>query len=227
MTDSHSEYSYIRRRGRATKAQTRGLELIDKFRIEPAAIAELDAPIGIEIGFGMGQALLGWGLEDTQLNLVGIELYQPGLGALADALEREGLQHVHIVDQPAQEVLRALPAGSLQEVRILFPDPWPKKRHAKRRLIQPEFIAQVTAVLADQGRLQIATDWDPYAAWIREVMSQASGLQAVVDKVRAPEDHSNLREQSTKYEARGERLGHQIHDLVYVRDRNSANTESR
>ena len=134
--------------------------------------------MGVEIGFGMGQALLDWAEQAPDMALFGIELYQPGIGALADALCKREIGNVAIVDMPAEDVFVQLSDASVREVRIFFPDPWPKKRHHKRRLIQPGFIAQLERVLEPGGVLRIATDWQPYAEWIEACLAE-SGLRPV------------------------------------------------
>jgi tRNA (guanine-N7-)-methyltransferase len=227
---NHSEYTYIRRRGRTTKAQAHALEkLIDNYRVVPAEILSVaeSSPLGIEIGFGMGHALFEWAQAAPDWQLFGIELYQPGIGALVHRLHSAEINNVHILEVPAQQVIAQLPECCVDEVRIFFPDPWPKKRHHKRRLIQPEFINDLTRVLKPLSLLRIATDWAPYAAWIRECLQSQTGLQMQIDHVRAAASEATIEiaRQSTNFEKRGERLGHDIHDLVYVK--NSATTESR
>ncbi|MEQ8691283.1 MAG: tRNA (guanosine(46)-N7)-methyltransferase TrmB [Pseudomonadales bacterium] len=228
MNDKEQRFSYIRRSGRMTKGQTRGYEEIrNHYHTDPRTFSQQPGPLGVEIGFGMGQGLVAWAEESPAWTLLGIELYRPGVGALAKQISERNISNVMIIEQPAQEVFagfaQAGASAFLAEVRIYFPDPWPKKRHAKRRLIQADFIASVAHALQPGGKLKIATDWDPYAAWIREVMSQQDLLRCEVDQI----DGDALRAQATKFEARGKNLGHEIHDLIYVRGTNSATTESR
>ena len=224
------QYSYVRRRGRTTSAQAKALESdLSEYEIALETIATREPPAGVEIGFGMGDALVAWAkswaMEQPDSELLGIDLYLPGVGSLVNKLKADAMTNVRICIAPAQEVMASLPDACLTEIRILFPDPWPKKRHAKRRLIQPEFVSDLARVVAPQGCVKVATDWDPYAEWIREVFAAEACFDKAADEVRESRDDS-LREVTTKFEQRGERLGHRIHDLVYV-PRNSATTESR
>lgn len=210
-----------------TRGQARAFnELTARYSATSADIVQHvgDRALGVEIGFGMGQALHAWACdvaaEDWQL--FGVELYQPGVAALSDALARDDLNNVGIVQTPAQIVFAELPDRCLQEVRIFFPDPWPKKRHHKRRLIQPAFVAELARVICLGGRIRLATDWTPYAQWMRECFATNVDLQASVDQIRAADEPqsdkpTDVARAPTKFEQRGERLGHQIHDLVFER----------
>ena len=209
------EFSYIRRRGRMTKAQARGLQELQAqyaVTVEAAAAMAAQQPatesMGLEVGFGMGDALLDWARQSPSWRLLGVELYQPGIGALAGRLAKAEIDNVGIVEAPAQILLRALPAACLQQVRIFFPDPWPKKRHHKRRLVQQEFVADLARVLRPGGLLWIATDWAPYAAWIRDVLAGESKLVTASPAVAR---------NATKFEVRGIGLGHQIEELILQR----------
>ncbi|XOV83749.1 MAG: tRNA (guanosine(46)-N7)-methyltransferase TrmB [bacterium] len=222
----YPEHSYIRRRGRMTKSQAHGLQtLMPGFSCKPAElIAQAQGKsLGVEIGFGMGQALLDWAAAAPDWQLCGIELYQPGVGALAAGLHRQRLDNVRVIEMPAQQVLAqfaALDAGPvIDEVRIFFPDPWPKKRHFKRRLIQPEFVQSLAAVIRGGGRVRLATDWTPYAQWMRECFAANDAFVSEVDHIRQADEQwtSEIARQTTKFERRGEKLGHDIHDLIYRR----------
>lgn len=212
-------FSYIRRGGRMTKSQQRGFEQhLPTFQLSLEELASLSGakPLGLEIGFGMGQALLSWAEQAPDWNLLGVELYRPGVGALADQLAKQEIANVSIVTEPAQEVVAHLQAAVLGEVRIFFPDPWHKKRHAKRRLIQPDFVAQLRRTMAPKAKLHLATDWSPYAEWMREVMQAASGFELHQDSRRAADEQAQIDRQLTKFERRGEKLGHDIQDLIYL-----------
>lgn len=224
------QHNYIRRHGRMTRAQSRALqELAGQYRITAQQIQTLAGtrpvgtpiglPIGIEIGFGMGQALLAWATNEPGWQLFGVELYQPGIGALADGLHCAELENVRIVEQPAQQVLAALDEGVVSEIRIFFPDPWPKKRHFKRRLIQPEFVTMVARTLENGGRLRLATDWLEYAQWMRECLAHQPELELQLNNCRSAGTDilAGAGRATTKFERRGERLGHDIHDLVYIK----------
>ncbi len=215
-------FSYIRRRGRFTHAQSRAYaDLLERYRISPEDLGQCAGPVGMEIGFGMGAELLGWARQNPAWYLCGVELYQPGIGAMLTRLHSQQLVNVGIVDQPAQQVLAALPEHSLSEVRIFFPDPWPKKRHFKRRLIQTEFLQQLRRVMKVQALIRLATDWAPYADWMVEQFAEVSGFKLVEDRLRRADAASATTVRgTTKFEARGERLGHNIRDLVYEKTAN-------
>lgn len=223
-----TDYTYIRRRGRTTAAQHRAIEgALDQYLTAVGDVEELarDAMgFGVEIGFGMGDALTLWARDLPQWQFLGIDLYLPGVGSLVNKLEHEGISHVSIMTEPAQEVFSQFSTDLIDEVRVLFPDPWPKKRHVKRRLLQPNFVSEVARTLKPGGKLVIATDWGPYADWIREVVGSEARLKRVEDRIRESNAPS-VRERATKFERRGERLGHRIHDFTY--HKNSATTESR
>ena len=194
-----------------TQGQRRALAtLSDRYFADPPAdgwpgVFGRSAPIGIEIGFGSGQALLDWAVARPDMNLVGIEIYEPGIGALLAGVEREALANVRVLRGDAEELLEAKfqPAG-IAEIRIWFPDPWPKKRHHKRRLIHPAFTALLAGRLEPGGTLRIATDWAPYADRIGELLDAESSLRPAAAVGERPE---------TRFEARGRRLGHAIREF--------------
>ena len=210
---------FVRRRGRFTQGQRRALEqLTDRYVIEPEAIAARAGPaqLGIEIGFGMGQALVQWAREAPDWRLVGVEVYQPGIGSLMAQLESESLASVSVVEADAAWLVAdVLQTASVDECRILFPDPWPKARHAKRRLIQPAFAADLARIIKPGGIVRLATDWQPYADWMLEVLDAEPALVNTAGSgcfdTRDPE------RPKTRFEARGQRLGHEIRDLTYRR----------
>lgn len=213
-------FNYIRRRGRFTKAQAQAQDLLtDSYRWS----GELDQrPLGVEIGFGMGYELLAWAEQQPNWFLLGVELYQPGIGSMLSRLQKKNFDNVRLVDEPAQLLLERLPEQSIDEVRIFFPDPWPKKRHFKRRLIQPEFLQQLHGAMKHHGLVRLATDWAEYAEWMVEHFAGHSGFQLIADDIRqdassAPSNPSDGVRDVTKFEARGQRLGHEIRDLQYRR----------
>ncbi len=225
--------SYIRRRGRLTRAQARALqEMGGSLQIHPdrdghdwPGIFGRNAPLAIEIGFGMGHALLDWAQARPDLNIVGIELYEPGIGAALNGLRDRQLNNVRIVAEPAEEVfVRYLQPASVTEVHVYFPDPWPKKRHHKRRLFQPDFVATLADRLCCDGELLAATDWQPYADWIMQVLTAETRL---TNRFGAgcygedPADDKRALRNTTRFEARGLRLGHKIRDFHFVRNNTS------
>jgi len=162
----------------------------------------------MEIGFGNGQALVEMAQAEPDHRFLGVEVHPPGVGRLLKALDDHGIDNVRVAMVDAVDLLcHDIPDHGLDEVRIYFPDPWPKKRHHKRRLIQPDFVALLHAKLKPHGRVHLATDWAPYAEWMVTVLAGHGGF----DRVCEPE----LRRPSTHFERRGQRRGHTIVDLVY------------
>ncbi|MBL8199536.1 MAG: tRNA (guanosine(46)-N7)-methyltransferase TrmB [Chromatiales bacterium] len=219
--------SFVRRAGRQTRAQERALaELWPRFGLPPpapgaspvidlAAAFDRPAPCTLEIGFGNGDALVAMAAEAPDRNLLGAEVHAPGVGHCLLAIERLGLTNVRLLMEDAVEVLRErLPARSLAGVNLYFPDPWHKKRHHKRRLVQPDFVALLSARLAPGGYFHVATDWPDYAAHIQAVMAGSPAFRAA-----APADLAGVAgpRPRTRFEARGERLGHPIWEAVYQR----------
>ncbi len=172
------------------------------------------APLVVEIGFGMGDATAQIAQANPGTNHLGIEVHPPGVGALLQKIEALSLENLRIVQHDAVEVLehRIAPA-SLAGVNIFFPDPWHKKRHHKRRLIQPEFVARLCSRLAPGGVLHCATDWQDYAEQMLSVLSAEPMLSNTVAAYADP----GSRRPTTKFEARGQRLGHGVWDLVFIR----------
>ena len=240
MTKLHQR-TYIRRRGRMTKGQRRALaELGDRYVVDPKpgdwpAAFGRTAPLGVEIGFGMGHALLDWAMRRPDMNLVGIEIYQPGIGALLAGIERRHLSNLRVLPGNAMLVLEEkFPPASIDEIRIWFPDPWPRKRHHKRRLIQPAFAASLASRLAPGGWLRLATDWAPYAEWIAAALNELPTLRSVALANQAS-DNRPASEQAgssasrpvaepeplrpeTRFESRGRQLGHKIHEFAYRKE---------
>ena len=218
-SEPDTAFNYIRRRGRFTKAQAAAFDaLTERYRWTSEDLDQ--RPLGMEIGFGMGFELLAWAQQQPTWRLLGVELYQPGIGSMLSRLKSQGIANVRLVDQPAQRLLQQLTDESLSEVRIFFPDPWPKKRHYKRRLIQPEFLEQLHKKIHAGGTVRLATDWAAYAEWMVEHFAEHAGFELVLDEIRAANEPSVVAEEVreiTKFEARGERLGHEIRDLQYRR----------
>lgn len=210
----------MRRSGRVTPAQRRALEtLLQRYRVPPDC-ADLrmvftnPVPLVIEIGFGNGESLAWMAARERDKNFIGIEVHEPGVGRLLMALENEGITNVRVAVNDAVEVLREqCVAGGVDEFRIYFPDPWPKKRHHKRRLIQPDFAALLADRLRPGGLLHLATDWQPYAAWMVDVLAAEPAFENLGNPfVPRPEWRPR-----TRFERRGENRGHVICDLLYKR----------
>ena len=216
--------SFVTRAGRITAAQERALEeLWPKYGLElGAAPLDLDALLGrsarrvAEIGFGNGEHLLALAASRPADEFLGIEVHRPGIGRLLLQLEERGLGNVRVICRDAVEVLeRHLAGPCLDEILILFPDPWPKKRHHKRRLIQQPFVALLAERLRSGGTLRLATDWEPYAAQLLAALSAEPRLRNVAAGggfIPRPAERS-----PTRFERRGERLGHRVWDLEFRR----------
>ena len=214
--------SFVLRQGRATNAQRRALDaLMPAFGIAFAE-APLDfetvfgrrAPVFLEIGFGMGEALAGVAGKHPENDYLGVEVHSPGVGALLKRVGESGLTNVRIVRHDAVEVLtNMIPDGSLAGVHIFFPDPWPKSRHHKRRLIRPPFVALVAKKLAPRTYVHAATDWQDYARQMLDVFSAEPALENAAPGFAPRPAHRPL----TKFESRGLRLGHRVWDLIFRR----------
>ena len=214
--------SFVVRAGRMGPGQTRALaELGPRFAL-PYAAARFDfaaafgrhAPQVLEIGFGMGDATAAIAQALPGTDFIGVEVHTPGVGALLKQIGERGLTNLRLVQHDAVDVLQQMIApGTLAGVHVFFPDPWHKKKHNKRRLIQPEFVRLLAGRLAPGGYLHCATDWQPYAEQMLAVLSAESRLQNTAEAYAARPGHRPL----TKFEHRGLRLGHGVWDLVFVR----------
>jgi tRNA (guanine-N7-)-methyltransferase len=162
-----------RRRGWTPARQERFDQLIERYRFDPTDPHGIDV---LDIGVGHGESTLGSALQAPSLRHVAVELHVPGLGRLMDALERTGLSNVLVVMGDARDLLAALPRRSVGEIRVLFPDPWPKARHHVRRLIRPEMVMGFARVLRPRGVVHLATDHADYAQWMQQVMQTAPGF---------------------------------------------------
>ncbi len=223
--DLRTVRTYVRREGRMTRAQRRALETLwPRYGLEPgeglldlAAAFGRHAPRALEIGFGMGDALLEMASARPGWDFLGVEVYRPGAGSLIRRAHALGLGNIRVVLGDAVLLLeRHLPPASLDAVYVFFPDPWPKKRHHKRRLVQPAFAARVARVLKPGGVLHLATDWEPYAEHMLAVMEAAPGFRNLAGPGRYLEGRGDRPE--TKFERRGRALGHPVRDLLYVRE---------
>jgi tRNA (guanine-N7-)-methyltransferase len=216
--------SFVLRAGRATAGQQRALaELWPKYGVEfsPATL-DLDALFGrcaprmLEIGFGAGEALLEYAAAHPEVDCIGIEVHRPGVGHLLLGVEAANLRNLRVICHDAVEVLQQqLAPASIALAHIFFPDPWPKKRHHKRRLIQAPFVELLAKAIAPGGTLRLATDWEQYAQHMREVIDASPTFANV-----AAESGFVARTAErtlTRFERRGQRLGHGVWDLEYRR----------
>jgi tRNA (guanine-N7-)-methyltransferase len=223
LTPQRSIRSFVIRGGRMTVAQERALkELWPKYALEfSGSTLDLDQAFGrraarrMEIGFGIGEVIAALAAAHPDDDFIGVEVHRPGVGRLLLAAESLRLCNLRVICHDAVEVLKsAVNAASLDEVLIFFPDPWHKKRHHKRRLIQPDFVALVASRLKPQGVLRLATDWHEYAEQILQVCSESPLLENL-----DPRGYTNRPEfrPATRFERRGERLGHGVWDLAFRR----------
>jgi tRNA (guanine-N7-)-methyltransferase len=212
--------SFVVRAGRMGSGQIKALaELGPRFvlpfepkLLNPAEVFGRSAPVVLEIGFGMGDATakIAQTLADT--DFIGCEVHEPGVGALLKQIDEKQLSNIRIIQHDAVEVLAQMIApASLAGVHLFFPDPWHKKRHNKRRLIQPAFVASLIQHIAPGGYLHCATDWEPYAQQMLEVLTAEPGLVNTADGYAETPAYRPL----TKFENRGLKLGHGVWDLVF------------
>ena len=216
--------SYVLRAGRMTQRQQQGWSdlyphyclPVDKGLWDFKLAFARNAPTVLEIGFGMGQSLLQMAQDQPEVNFIGVEVHQAGVGALAADIEEFALKNLRLVAFDAVSVLRdCIPDASLAGIQIFFPDPWPKKKHHKRRLIQPELVRLLTKKLQPEGYLHCATDWQDYAEHMLQVLKDEPTLNNTSDN-----NSYVLRPAArplTKFEQRGQRLGHGIWDLIFTK----------
>lgn len=212
--------SFVLRQGRMSNAQTRALEtLLPRWGIPyQETLLDLDtafgriAPMILEIGFGMGDSTAAIAAAHPENDYLGIEVHGPGVGSLLNQIETLGLTNLRVIQHDAVEVLKHMVApNSLDGVHIFFPDPWHKKKHHKRRLIQPELVALLCEKLKSGGYLHAATDWQEYAEHILAVLAAEPRLANTAADYAPKPDYRPL----TKFEQRGIRLGHGVWDLVF------------
>ncbi|SDK11086.1 tRNA (guanine-N(7)-)-methyltransferase [Ferrimonas sediminum] len=216
--------SYVKREGRMTKGQARAMEIYwptmglehGDGMIDMAEEFGRDAPVVLEIGFGMGKSLVEMAAAEPDKDFIGIEVHGPGVGACLMAAEEQEVKNLRVFEHDAVEILSdCIKDESLDRVQLYFPDPWHKKRHHKRRIVQPEFIETVRRKLKVGGVFHMATDWEHYSEHMLEEMSEAPGFtNTAADGTFVPRpDFRPL----TKFEARGQRLGHGVWDLIFAR----------
>ena len=216
--------SFVMRAGRITAAQQRALDSLwpqyglpfQPLLLDLEAAFGRRAPVTLEIGFGNGDHLAVQAETHPERNFLGVEVHRPGVGHLLLEIEARGLRNARVICHDAVEVLtQQVASQSLDEVLILFPDPWPKKRHHKRRLIQPRFVELVADRLRVGGVLHFATDWQPYADAVLALLNANTRLRNLSPDERfVPRPASRL---PTRFERRGERLGHEVWDLAFER----------
>lgn len=214
--------SFVRREGRLTDGQIRALEqLYPLYGVEwTVGIVDFDrlfakpAPVVLDIGFGDGEALAAMAIAHPEYNYLGLEVYRAGTGKLLRCIEADGIGNLKVLLTDATEFLKAgVAAASLAGVQLFFPDPWPKKRHHKRRMVQPEWLTMVADRLQPGGFLHMATDWTEYADWMLELTHQAPAFENPYHGF-APQAGARP---SSRFERRGLRKGHNVYDLILLR----------
>jgi len=214
--------SFVVRAGRIGPGQARALATLAPRFVLPFVAAPVDfarvfgrvAPLAVEIGFGMGSATAAIAAAAPHVDFVGIEVHPPGVGALLQRIDALALANVRVIRHDAVEVVDAMIApGALAAVHVYFPDPWPKKRHHKRRLLQPAFVSLIAERLAAGAYLHAATDWREYAEFILDVLRAEPRLANIAKDYSPRPDYRPL----TKFEARGLKLGHGVWDIIFRR----------
>ncbi|GLX84342.1 tRNA (guanine-N(7)-)-methyltransferase [Thalassotalea loyana] len=216
--------SFVKREGRLTKGQAHALENFwsemglnhEDGMIDSKALFGNDNPVTLEIGFGMGKSLVEMAKNAPDINFIGIEVHRPGVGACIALAQEKGVKNLKVYEHDAIEILAdCIPEQSLTTVQLFFPDPWHKKKHHKRRIVQPEFVETIRQKLKVGGVFHMATDWENYAECMLEDMQTAPGynnLSETNDYVPRPDSRP-----LTKFEQRGHRLGHGVWDLQFAR----------
>lgn len=218
--------SFVRRQGRLTPSQEKAFELYgDRYlltiaggAISPKTVFGREAPLILEIGIGNGDTLLHLAERDVQHDHIGVEVHRPGVGRVMSEAGKRELTNLRVYGEDAIEVLKqCIPEGALDGVLLFFPDPWHKKKHNKRRIVQADFAALILRKLKTGGYLHMATDWEAYALHMMEVMSAAPGFRNQAGEgqyVARPEGSRPF----TRFEKRGERLGHGVWDLIFIKE---------
>lgn len=209
--------SFVIRQGRMTPSQKQAFsELTQRYGIDPKAPSDLQplfrqfGAVTLEIGFGMGDALFDYACRYPEHLHLGIEVHPPGIGRLLRLIDQKGLQNIRLLQGDAAALIQShIPYQSLNRVHLFFPDPWPKARHHKRRIVNPEFVGLIAQKLKPQGIFHLATDWQDYAEWMDTVLT----AHPAFTKISTGRGERPV----TKFEQRGLGLGHSIYDLQFER----------
>lgn len=223
MTDKfiRTVRSFVLRQGRLTKGQELALETVwpiygierDDKQLDLTTLFDRVSPVTLEIGFGDGVSLATMAENAPDKNFIGIEVHRPGVGRLLHLIEEKQLNNLRVMDDDAVQIIKKrIPERSLDCVQLFFPDPWHKKRHNKRRIVQPEFVLLVASRLKPNGVFHLATDWEPYAEHMAEVMEASKEFKSQSDTAFSIRPDSRP---TTKFETRGLKLGHGVWDLLY------------
>jgi tRNA (guanine-N7-)-methyltransferase len=220
--------SFVRREGRMTSAQQRALSVHwERLGLDPepgrvldfASVFGRQAPLTLEVGFGNGESLAEQAATQPERDFLGIEVHRPGVGHLLQVATQQGIENLRVITADAVTILKEnIPAAGLDRVQIFFPDPWPKKRHHKRRLIQPAFLHLLARAVRLGGSLHLATDWEEYAEHMQAVAASLFPVWTP-DGPQPLEVRPDYRP-ATRFERRGNRLGHETRDLLYLRGGN-------
>ena len=214
--------SFVKREGKITTGQQSaidelwpdyGVDLRDEL-IDFSALFKRDAELVMEIGFGNGLSLAEMASVNPQTNFLGVEVHKPGVGSLLVQVKQRAIDNIRVSGDDAVELMKQIPANSIDRMQIFFPDPWHKKRHHKRRLIQAEFVESVVKRLKKDGVMHVATDWENYAEHVMDVLSANVNLANMSDR----EDGFCIKPDyrpETKYERRGLNLGHGVWDMLF------------
>jgi tRNA (guanine-N7-)-methyltransferase len=224
ITNKRPVRSYVIRSGRMTNSQR---QAIDEYwednvvaytgdLLDLECIFKNNLPVTLEIGFGMGASLIQMAVRDKGCNFLGVEVHRPGVGKTLHDANLKEIKNLKLICHDAQEVVQySLADDSIDRILIFFPDPWPKKRHRKRRLIQTEFVKMIASKLKTNGSLHLATDWKEYAEYMMEVIEPLSEFRNAVAPNRYLEKSMRPK---TKFENRGRKLGHSVWDLLYKKN---------
>ncbi len=213
--------SFVIREGRFTDGQRKAFkQLWPKYGIDveqidvfsPDEYFNKPGPLLLDVGFGSGDSLLSLAQQRPDINFLGVEVYRPGIGAVLRKLEQHDINNVRVMNVDAMRLITSnMPADLLAGVMVWFPDPWPKKRHHKRRLVQENFISQLSRVMQSQAILHLASDWQPYVEFMQ---THVAKVQSFV-QLKTNQNPLKLERPTTRFEQRGLRKGHQVSDLIY------------
>lgn len=213
--------SYVVRGGRLTPSQEEAINTLwpvyglenDQGLIKRESVFERSAELVFEIGFGMGDSLVAMAGEHPERDYIGIDVHPPGIGTILRDIKNAELKNLRVMQGDAMDVLKTCFADEeLDKVQIYFPDPWHKKRHHKRRMIQPKFVSDLATKMRNGGILHLATDWENYAEQMMEVMTASEQFVNMAGEGKYAEEHERV---ETKFERRGRRLGHGVWDLLF------------
>lgn len=219
--------SFVRREGRLTPSQARALEQLYLIygvnlnknlhtNLTSESLFQNNKNLVLEIGFGMGESLIQMARENPELNYLGLEVHRPGVGHILLGIEKENLTNLKIISHDAVEILeKYIPPDSLAKIQIFFPDPWHKKKHHKRRLIQEDFIKKLVLKLKTSGQIHLATDWENYAEQMLKVLSENPDLLNIYGEKHFAPNREMTGRPVTKFQKRGENLGHGVWDLIF------------